>query len=262
MTKSGKGLHAGHRQRLRQQLLLADYTKMPEHLVTELMLTFILPYKDVNPLAHALLNEFGSLANVLEADLDALKKVKGVGEVTAHYLKFCSRLPDIFASSKAGRKHRIRNVQQIVDYVRDFKKIKPRESFEYMCLNGRGEVLHFGNVGMGSAKALMGKNRELLERILKYPTHSAVIVHTIPKGKVMATKEDIDYAENLKTLLDSLSIRLIDYVIISPEEYYSFFKNRLIEIGGPSEIEAAYRDLEMSLRDGGVDYSFDDDENE
>jgi DNA repair protein RadC len=258
MTKKVQGIHAGHRQRLRQQLLLADYTKMPEHLVMELMLTFILPYKDVNPLSHALLNEFGSLANVIDADIESLKKVKGIGNVTAHYLNFCSKIPEIYKLCKTNRKNSIRNVQQIVSYITKVVNLSAPENYEFMCLNGRGEVLYFGNVLCGEQKGLFPKNRELVSQILKYPTHSVVLTRTIPKGELKPSKKDIKYVQELKTILDSLSIRLIDYVIISPEGYFSFFKTRLLEIGGASEIESAFRDLEMSLRDGGIDYSFDE----
>lgn len=258
MGKKVQGIHAGHRQRLRQQLLLADYTKMPEHLIMELMLTFILPYRDVNPLAHALLNEFGSLANVIDANIEDLKKVKGIGNITAHYLSFCSKIPEIYRICKANRKYSIRNVKQIVSYVANSVDLKAPENFEYMCLNGRGEILYFGDIGCKNSKELLSKNRELVAQILKYPTHSVVIAHTIPEGELTPSQEDIEYAQKLRAILDSLSIRLIDYVIVSPDGYFSFFKARLIEIGGPSEIEAAYRDLEMSLRDGGIEYTFDE----
>lgn len=258
MTKKEQGIHAGHRQRLRQQLLLADYTKIPEHLIVELMLTFILPYKDVNPLSHALLNEFGSLSNVIEADVENLKNVKGIGNITAHYLKFCSRIPEIYKRCKADRKNCIRNVQQIVSYISKKVNLSSPENYEFMCLNGRGEVLYFGNVLCGNQRGILPKNRELVSQILKYPTHSVVLAHTIPAGDLTPSQEDIRYIQALKEILDSLSIRLIDYVIISPKDYFSFFKARLLEIGGPSEIESAFRDLEMSLHDGGIDYAFDE----
>ena len=59
-----KHSHFGHRSRLRNLASNTDILTLPEHQILELILTFILPQKDVNPLAHDLLNEFGSIANV------------------------------------------------------------------------------------------------------------------------------------------------------------------------------------------------------
>ena len=96
--------HKGHRQRLRNLFNHTDATTLPEHQILELMLSFVLPQKDVNPLAHHLLNEFGCLTNVLEASPNSLKKIKGVGEVVASFLSFCSKLPEIYKNSKANYK--------------------------------------------------------------------------------------------------------------------------------------------------------------
>ena len=70
--------HFGHRERLRGLVNNTDILSLPEHQILELMLTFVLPQRDVNPLAHNILNEFGSLANVFEASVENLMKVKGV----------------------------------------------------------------------------------------------------------------------------------------------------------------------------------------
>ena len=82
--------HKGHRSRLRNAFNNTDVTTMPEHQILELMLSFVLPQRDVNPLAHKLLDEFGCLTNVLESSAEDLKKIKGVGEVVSNFLSFWS----------------------------------------------------------------------------------------------------------------------------------------------------------------------------
>ena len=59
------GIHTGHRQRLRERFRAQGLAGFAEHEVLELLLIYAIPQKDVNPLAHALLERFGSLAAVL-----------------------------------------------------------------------------------------------------------------------------------------------------------------------------------------------------
>ena len=71
--------HSGHRQRLRESFLALGAKAMPEHQLLELLLTYAIPRRDVNPLAHRLIERYGSLAAVLKADVAELKNA-GLGE--------------------------------------------------------------------------------------------------------------------------------------------------------------------------------------
>ena len=72
--------HAGHRSRLRETFQQNGIEGMADHQVLELLLTYALPRVDVNPLAHRLLDRFGSLERVLSARPDQLQQVRGIGE--------------------------------------------------------------------------------------------------------------------------------------------------------------------------------------
>lgn len=223
--------HKGHRERLRTSFNNTDVTTMPEHQILELMLSFVLPQKDVNPLAHDLLNEFGSLTNVLESSPDNLKKVKGVGNVVACFLSFCSKLPEIYKHSKSKTKKRLETPNQIIDFLKSSVDFSSVENFYFICLSTKGDILCFKKMGAGSVSQLYVNNREFVQQILKYPTHTVVICHTHPNGKPVPSQEDINFTMTLCDLLDTLSIRLCDHLILSPDGYFSFFENRLLGSG-------------------------------
>jgi DNA repair protein RadC len=82
----------GHRQRLRERFLAGEDRALTEESLAELLLTFAIPQKDVQPLARALLERFGSLQAVLEAPPQALRQVKGVGEATIVLIRLVGRL--------------------------------------------------------------------------------------------------------------------------------------------------------------------------
>ncbi len=219
-----KNIHEGHRKRLREMFNNVPPTSLPEHQVLELMLSYVQPQKDVNPLAHTLLNEFGNLANVLDADIEDLKRVNGIGEVLASFIHFCSKIPAIYNNSKVCYHTKLANPSQIVDFLRSKVTFNNKEEFYYLCLDSGSNVLCFKCLGTGTTSKLYVDNRLLIQDILKYPTGSVVICHTHPHGRANPSYEDKNVTFTLSSLLEKLNIRLLDHVIISPNGYFSFFE--------------------------------------
>ena len=84
--------HTGHRQRMKAEFLARGIEGWPDHRVLELLLFYSIPQGDVNGLAHDLIEQFGSLSGVLDASVEELRKVKGVGEHTAVLLRMLPAL--------------------------------------------------------------------------------------------------------------------------------------------------------------------------
>src|SRR5437867_2603808 len=82
----------GHRQRLKQRFLAGDEGAFSDETLLELLLFYAIPQRDVRPLAHGLLERFGSLGGVLAADPSSLCEVDGIKESTAALLKVVDRL--------------------------------------------------------------------------------------------------------------------------------------------------------------------------
>ncbi|NCB48908.1 MAG: hypothetical protein EOM55_04790, partial [Clostridia bacterium] len=213
----------------------------------------------VNPLAHALIAEFGSLSNVLDASIENLLKVKGVGEVTASFLNFQAQLPQIYKLSKSRNKARIITPGQVVEYLASVVDFTPTEKFYIICLNAKGEVMCFKTLGAGSVNKLYVNNRELVQQVLKYPTHTAVICHTHPHGMPEPSSDDIIFTKEIFALLRNLGIRLCDHVILSPDGHFSFFQNKLL---GAESDQTEFASLKMSLGDAGFEYFKSGDKND
>ena len=84
--KKAGGVHAGHRARVRQKFLAAGLDAFQDHEVLEFLLFYVVPRRDVNEMAHLLLDRFGSLPGVLDAPAEELCTIPGVGPSTAHFL--------------------------------------------------------------------------------------------------------------------------------------------------------------------------------
>lgn len=92
-----KHLHAGHRSRMRRRFLCNGLDGFADHEVLELLLFYAVPRQDVNPMAHALLNKFGSLPAVLDASVEDLCTVYGVGPKIAGFLNL---IPDVLLQTQ------------------------------------------------------------------------------------------------------------------------------------------------------------------
>ena len=79
-------MHDGHRDRLKQRFLEEGLDHFSEVQVLEILLFYCIPRQDTNPLAHRLLEHFGSLSQVLEAPAEELQKVPGIGHNAAVFL--------------------------------------------------------------------------------------------------------------------------------------------------------------------------------
>ena len=77
-TENKTNIHKGHREKVKNRYYESGLNSMPDHNILELLLFFGIPQKDTNPIAHELMNKFGSFSGVLEASKADLQSVKGM----------------------------------------------------------------------------------------------------------------------------------------------------------------------------------------
>ena len=81
------GIHDGHREKMRRRFLQGGLEAFADHEALELLLYYAIPRRDTNPIAHALMDRYGSLSAVLSAPVEDLQKVNGIGESAAVLLR-------------------------------------------------------------------------------------------------------------------------------------------------------------------------------
>ena len=98
-----ENIHRGHREKMRQRFLKSGLEGFADHEALELLLYYAIPRQDTNPIAHRLMDRYGSLTAVLSAPAEDLKKVEGIGESAAVLLKVAGQI---------GRKARLADAVQ------------------------------------------------------------------------------------------------------------------------------------------------------
>ncbi len=81
-----KNVHLGHRERMRERFAEDGFENYRPHEVLEQLLFEVRPRVNTNPVGHNLIDRFGNVMNVLDADPKDLQKVDGIGKTSAEYL--------------------------------------------------------------------------------------------------------------------------------------------------------------------------------
>ncbi len=218
-----ENVHTGHRQRLKSKVKENGLKSLSTHEAVELLLTYTIPQKDTNHLAHTLLNEFGNFANILDASYENLCKVKGVGAETALFLSTLPSYVELYKSSKLeNRNSTLRHTQDCVDYFRANFEVRSREYLYFVLLNKLKRVIRSFAIEGNDDCSITLDMPYITSKITGENVDSIVIYHTHPNGNVFPSADDLITTQNILNLCCMIQVKMYDHIILNETEYYSF----------------------------------------
>lgn len=221
METKKQNLHAHHRQRVRDAIRARGLDGLADHQVLEFLLFYSIPRRDTNELAHRLVDRFGSLERVLDAPLERLTEVEGVGESTALLLTSISALNRRLSDSAGKKKIRLETPEEIYEFLR-LKYRGLRKEVAYMlCLDSAGRLLNCCKLAEGTPTAVPFDKRLVLEIAMRNDASHVVIAHNHPSGPAAPSQEDLAATKQCADMLRGAGIRLADHVIVSEDEFIS-----------------------------------------
>lgn len=221
-------IHSGHRQRLKDTALATNLAGMSSYQVLELLLYYAMPYRDTNDLAHALIEHFGSLPAVLNADYQSLLEVKGIGPHAATLLTLMPALFRRYQQDLAAKNATLLNREQTIAYIRNLFIGKSYEEFYMICLNSQYRVLQPVMLNRGSLSEVTVYPRIAVEVALRHKAKYVILAHNHPGGSMQPSANDVKLTDKISGLLAELSIRVLDHLVISGESYFSFSEKGLL----------------------------------
>ncbi|MGN7678787.1 MAG: RadC family protein [Anaplasma sp.] len=221
-------LQSGHRARLRERLICGKGNGLLDYEILELILCSARSRVDLKPVAKRLLEEFGTLARVLYADVNELKKVKGVGESSAAAI-LCVR-EALIRTLKGEIEDRVvvDEWQKLLDYLKLKIGNSNVENFYVLFLNKKYRVIADEIQNTGTVDETSLYVREVVKKSLLYGATSIVVSHNHPSGDPKPSKADMHITNKLQEACCSVNIVLVDHVIITPKRHYSFRTNGLL----------------------------------
>lgn len=214
-------VHDGHRERLKERFRSEGLDGFTEVQVLELLLFYCVPRKDTNEIAHALLEKFGTLAQVLDANPGDLEKVPGMGSSSALFLKLLSAAGRRYQISRTESATILRTIEQCGAYLQPRFFGRKHEAVFLLCMDAKCKVLTCKQVGEGSVNSAGVPIRRIVETALSANATMVVLAHNHPSGLALPSADDIQTTKRLAVALDTVEITLIDHLVFSDDDYVS-----------------------------------------
>ncbi|MBD5133562.1 MAG: DNA repair protein RadC [Clostridiales bacterium] len=231
MTVAGEkapSIHAKHRQGMKEQFLKQGLSGMKDHKILELLLFYAVPRIDVNPLAHRLVDHFGSLAGVFHATYDQLLEVEGVGPNVATLLQLIPAVSARYLEESASFDGRIVASWQLRELLAPLFFGQRNEIAYLVCMDGKNKVLATRKLGEGVVGAVPIAARKVLEAALACNASRVVLAHNHVSGVALWSPADVDTTLRLKRLLAEADIVLVDHVILAGDDMVSMAESGLL----------------------------------
>ncbi len=220
----------GHRERLKRRFLNEGLRNFEDYQALELLLFYAIPRKDTSPIARALIQRFGSFSAVLEAPLEEIQKVDGMGESSATYLKVLAAMSNYYMTDLIRFKKQITSTHEARDYLLPRFIGLTNECVYLLCLDKSGRILYGNFINEGTVDLSTLSPRTIVEVVLRVGASRIILAHNHPRGFAIPSSDDINSTLELKNLLTSLGVELADHIVIAENDCVSMRESKLLSL--------------------------------
>lgn len=214
--------HGGHRQRMRQRILANGAETLQPHEIVEFLLYYAIPRRDLNPLAHALMDHFGTLEQLFRAAPEELMQVNGVSATTADLLHRIGaavleymqpdRPPIVLSNRRETRRY-------LTEYFSD----EPADGCWVLYLNISGHLIHILPLE-GDEWFSVPNMRRTMAEALSCHAHSLLVAHRRNAQRI--SEEDILHVQQLTDALKHMDVDLLEYMVMNhTDDRFLYFTN-------------------------------------
>ncbi|MBE7076126.1 MAG: hypothetical protein E7375_03590 [Clostridiales bacterium] len=223
-----KNIHEGHRERLLDLVSKVGLENLSPIQAVEVFLTYVFPRGDVNPLAHRLLEEYESFTHIVDADVEDLKRIKGINDRSAKKIALFSDMFYYYTTAKMGRKTKVECIADIVDIVEDHLRFRNTENMLLLAISPGNIVTHKRRINMNDAQKVSISMLELTNFLATSKPASLVVAHCHPYGSSAPSKADEDSLKEIQKLCESCGINLVNSYIVGEDGVYGQLDKRII----------------------------------
>ena len=215
MIKNKKNPHRDHRRRTLETYLKAEPGDVPAHLLLEMMLYYSIPRTDTNDVAHRLIDHFGSFNAVINASVDELTKIEGVGKRTAEYLKLSSMVIKRYGIEEVKPAKRFQSMEEIGQYFSALMRGSSEERMYVMLLDCKNGLINTRLLRTGGRMSVDIDIRKIAEMAMTGACTRIVLAHNHPSGDPEPSDADVSSTFAVKRACDSIGIELAEHFVVS-----------------------------------------------
>ncbi|MGD1955433.1 MAG: DNA repair protein RadC [Sphingomonadales bacterium] len=228
-AKSPDNPNAGHRARLRDKLLTRGADALADYELLELILAIAIPRRDVKPLSKTLMKTFGSLAEVMHADISRLKKVSGLGETSIAVLKTMQAAAVRITKDQMMDRPVLSGWNAVVDYLRASTAYREREVFRVLFLDQKNILIADEVLNEGTINHAPIYPREIMRHALELGATAIILCHNHPSGDPTPSRQDIAATRDIIEVGRKLNVKVHDHVIVGKQGCQSMKSMGLID---------------------------------
>ena len=215
------GIHDGHREKMRRRYLETGMEGFADHEALELLLYYAIPRRDTNPIAHALMERYGSLSAVLNAPVEDLQKVEGIGESAAILLTLVPRISRQARLADAAQETVISSTERAGAYLLERFSGETRELVYLMCLDRKGKLLACKRLADGDVASADLNIRKVVEMALLTSASAVILAHNHPSGVAVPSSSDEAATRQVAEALRTIGVRLVDHIVVADRDFVS-----------------------------------------
>jgi DNA repair protein RadC len=219
----------GHRKRLREKFIKSGLSGFHDYEIVELLLTLGSPRRDCKRQAKEAIKRFKTLTGVLEASLEELQEIKGIGPHNAFGIKLVQEVARKFLREKIIDRPVYKSSREIFDYLYYSMRGLKKEVFKVLYLNSQNQIIETEDLFRGTVTGGVIPLREVIEGAIKHKAVSLVFVHNHPSGDPEPSLNDKQLTRDLVYAAAIVQIKVLDHIIIGENRYFSFAGEGLVE---------------------------------
>ena len=216
-----KNIHAGHRERVRENVLKNGFEQLEDHRLLELLLFYSIPREDTNEIAHRLLDEFGSFSEIIKATPKKLTQVQGVGKNSAIQLAAMGELFKRVVEEGVVKRTPYKTIEELVALVRSQYLNEKNEKMLFICFDSAMRLKKIESFTEGDSVRTSTELKTALSKILENDPSFVIMAHNHPEGPALPSNTDVTSTSTVSTTLRTLGINLVDHIIINRTAYFS-----------------------------------------
>ena len=184
---------------MRRRFAQTGLSGFADHEALELLLFYAIPRRDTNPLAHRLLERYGSLEGVFTAPAEDLEKVEGMGGSAALLLRLVPLLAEKSRERTDGPVI-LNSTERAGEYLLRRFDGKKNELVYELCLDRKGKLL--------ACKLLTNAS-------------AVILSHNHPSGVALPSSEDFATTDRARAALEGVGIPMVDHIIVADGDFVS-----------------------------------------
>lgn len=220
-----KGMHANHRQRMREKFKKSP-DLMTDHELLEMLLYYTIPRRNTNETAHEILRlSKNSLKKAFMLDRMQLKSVKGIGEKSAEFFallkEIMCRIEKENIDSSNVKKLTTQNIKNFL--IKEFYGLK-KEQFLMICVDMECNIINKHILSQGSETSSTVSMKEVVQNAVADRAAFVFMAHNHPNGLLIPSDSDIEFTKVCCEALALIEVAVIEHYIVTDKDCMGIIK--------------------------------------